>query len=112
MVPSRSADGPANTIGKQVPVPRRSDDGYTAEAARERLEFLRARTRAALEHVSRCSFDAGLVRGNVEQFIGVAQVPIGIAGPLLVDRQPGMGRGPRSPRTEPAVGRDVAADGR
>lgn len=79
------------TIGQRVPVPRHRDDDYTAEAARERLEFLRARTGIALEHVSSYSFDPALVKGNVEQFVGVAQVPIGVAGPLLVDGEHAQG---------------------
>ena len=79
------------TIAQRVPVPRHGDDDYTGEAARERLEFLRERTGASLEHVSSYSFDPGLVRGNVEQFVGVAQVPIGIAGPLLVDGEHAQG---------------------
>ena len=79
------------TIGQRVPVPRHRDDDYTAEAARERGEFLRAHTGVTLEHVSSYSFDPALVRGNVEHFVGVAQVPIGIAGPLLVDGEHARG---------------------
>jgi hydroxymethylglutaryl-CoA reductase len=79
------------TNRERVPVPRRRDGDYTAEAASERLAFLRARTGAALEHVSRYSFDPAVVEGNVEQFVGVAQVPIGIAGPLLVDGEHATG---------------------
>src|SRR5690606_31930062 len=37
-----------------------------------------------VEHVFRYSFDPGTLTGNVESFVGVAQVPIGIAGPLTV----------------------------
>ena len=33
------------------------------------------------------SFDPSTLSGNVEQFLGVAQVPIGLAGPLLVPGQ-------------------------
>jgi Hydroxymethylglutaryl-coenzyme A reductase len=44
-----------------------------------------ARTGARLEHLSRYSFDPSILPGNIEQFTGVAQVPIGIAGPLLVN---------------------------
>jgi hydroxymethylglutaryl-CoA reductase (NADPH) len=68
----------------RAPVPRDPDDDYTPDAARARQEFLRERTGAALEHVASYSFDPDVLRGNVEQFTGVAQVPIGVAGPLLV----------------------------
>ncbi len=45
----------------------------------------------ALEHVSHYSFDPAILPGNVEHFTGVAQVPIGIAGPLLVDGEHAQG---------------------
>ena len=37
------------------------------------------------EHLTSYSFDPAMLAGNIENFVGVAQVPIGIAGPLLVD---------------------------
>jgi hydroxymethylglutaryl-CoA reductase (NADPH) len=41
--------------------------------------------------VSSYSFEPSLVAGNVEQFVGVAQVPIGLAGPLLVNGEHAQG---------------------
>ena len=41
--------------------------------------------------MSSYSFDPQQVRGNVEHFTGVAQVPIGIAGPLLVNGEHAQG---------------------
>src|ERR671936_737283 len=72
------------SIENREPVPRDPENDYTREAAAMRREFLRERTGAELDHVASFSFDAGVLPGNVEQFIGVAQVPIGVAGPLLV----------------------------
>ena len=51
-------------------------------AARRR--FARDLTGATLEHVGHYSVDPIELAGNTENFIGVAQVPIGIAGPLHV----------------------------
>ena len=65
-------------------IPRSPNDDYTTEAAGDRREFLRERTGVALEHVAEGSFDPALAQGNIENFIGVAQVPLGVAGPLLV----------------------------
>src|SRR5436190_14578191 len=76
---------------QRVPVPRDRENDYTPEAARARQEFVRERTGAELEHVSSYSFDPGVLTGNVEQFLGVAQVPIGLAGPLLVDGEHAQG---------------------
>jgi hydroxymethylglutaryl-CoA reductase (NADPH) len=72
-------------------IPRDRDDDYTAGAAAARREFLREQTGVALEHVSQGSFDPAILPGNVEHFTGVAQVPIGIAGPLLVDGEHAQG---------------------
>src|SRR2546423_12649989 len=78
------------TAAGRVPVPRDRENDYTREAAERRREFVQERCGASLEHVSSHSFDPSVVSGNVEQFIGVAQVPIGLAGPLL-------GNGERAP---------------
>ena len=75
----------------RVPVPRDRDDDYTAEAAQARRTFAEERSGASLEHVSSYSFDPSTLRGNVEHFVGVAQVPIGLAGPLLVDGEHAQG---------------------
>src|ERR671927_1272335 len=75
----------------RVPVPRDREDDYTREAAEARREFAEERTGASLEHVSSYSFDPGVLTGNVEQFVGVAQVPIGLAGPLLVNGEHAQG---------------------
>lgn len=57
---------------------------YGPDAAFERRAFLKAETGADLSHVAQYSFDPATVAGNIENFIGVAQVPIGIAGPLRI----------------------------
>ncbi len=75
----------ATSSNGRVPVPRDRENDYTPEAARARAEFARERTGASLEHVQSYSFDPAVLTGNVEHFVGVAQVPIGLAGPLLVD---------------------------
>jgi hydroxymethylglutaryl-CoA reductase (NADPH) len=72
-------------------IPRDRDDDYTREAAEARTDFLREQTGIELEHVPSYSFDPKLTAGNVEQFVGVAQVPIGLAGPLLVNGEHAQG---------------------
>jgi hydroxymethylglutaryl-CoA reductase (NADPH) len=79
------------TRRERVPVPRDRENDYTREAALRRREFAEERTGASLEHVSSYSFDPGVLTGNVEHFIGVAQVPIGLAGPLLVNGEHAQG---------------------
>jgi len=72
-------------------IPRESDDDYTSGAAAARRAFLQEQTGVALEHLARYSFDASVLPGNIEHFTGVAQVPVGIAGPLLVDGEHAQG---------------------
>ena len=65
-------------------VPRDPDDDYTRDAAATRRAFLTERTGTDLSHVEQFSLDPAVLPGNVENFIGVAQVPVGVAGPLVV----------------------------
>jgi hydroxymethylglutaryl-CoA reductase (NADPH) len=76
---------------KRKKIPRDRENDYTFEAAAARRAFLSEQTGVSLEHVSQYSFDPSILPGNVEHFTGVAQVPIGIAGPLLVDGEHAQG---------------------
>ena len=79
---------PAPPPRREIP---RQDDDYTAAAARRRRAFLTEITGAAPEHLGRYSFDPAVLDGNIENFVGVAQVPVGVAGPLLVDGEHARG---------------------
>ncbi len=70
----------AAPAGKKIP--RDATDDYSPEAIRARQAFVEEFAGSPLDHVKRFSFDPHLLRGNVEHFTGVAQVPIGFAGPL------------------------------
>ena len=72
-------------------VPRHEDDDYTRSAADARRNFLHERSGSPLEHVAGYSFDPSEAIGNVEHFIGAAQVPLGIAGPLHVNGEHAQG---------------------
>jgi len=72
-------------------IPRDLVNDYTPGATEARRVFLRAQTGVGLEHVSHYSFDPSILPGNIEHFTGVAQVPIGIAGPLLVNGEHAQG---------------------
>ncbi|HEY2006297.1 MAG TPA: hydroxymethylglutaryl-CoA reductase [Solirubrobacteraceae bacterium] len=81
----------ATADGQRVPVPRDRENDYTREAVAQRAEFVRERTGTKLDHVAQYSFDPAIVGGNIEHFIGVAQVPVGLAGPLLVNGEHAQG---------------------
>jgi hydroxymethylglutaryl-CoA reductase (NADPH) len=71
-------------IGAADLVPRGKGQGYGREQVARRREWLAARIGASFGHTAASSFDTELMRGNIENTIGVAQVPLGVAGPLLV----------------------------
>ncbi|MEO1014043.1 MAG: hydroxymethylglutaryl-CoA reductase [Pseudomonadota bacterium] len=72
-------------------VPRITDNDYTDDAARIRREFAEEQTGAKLTHVGSGTVDAGALPGNIENFVGVAQVPMGLAGPLRVNGEHAQG---------------------
>jgi hydroxymethylglutaryl-CoA reductase (NADPH) len=78
-------------MSDRAPIPRDPGNDYTPEMAERRAEFLREKTGAALNHVRRSSFDPAVLPGNIENFIGVAQVPIGLAGPLRINGEHAQG---------------------
>ncbi len=65
---------------------------YTREAARSRLAFIRQQTGAATKHIDQYSLDPSALPGNIELFSGVAQVPLGFAGPLLIQGENAKGQ--------------------
>jgi hydroxymethylglutaryl-CoA reductase (NADPH) len=72
-------------------IPRDAADDYAPEAITRRQEFARERSDSALRHTSNYSLDPGSLPGNIENFFGVAQVPMGLAGPLLVNGEHAQG---------------------
>ena len=71
-------------MSRADPVPRSKDNDYTAEQAAERRDFATSKTGASLDTVASYSIDPELTRGNIENFIGAVQMPLGLAGPLRV----------------------------
>jgi hydroxymethylglutaryl-CoA reductase (NADPH) len=68
-----------------VPYDKNRDRDDAPESIATRRRFVEEHSGARLEHVSRFSFEPTLTRNNVENFTGVAQVPLGFAGPLRVN---------------------------
>lgn len=72
-------------------LPRSREDDYTREMAEQRKDFVQNETGADLSHLSSYSFDPNILPGNIENFTGVAQVPIGFAGPMRVNGEYAQG---------------------
>jgi hydroxymethylglutaryl-CoA reductase (NADPH) len=72
-------------------ITRELEDDYTREAASERLRAASEATGASLDHIGSYCFDPEEARGNIENFAGATQVPLGLAGPLLVNGEHAQG---------------------
>jgi hydroxymethylglutaryl-CoA reductase (NADPH) len=81
-----AADKPHRTA-----IPYDKGDDYGPEAIAARRRFVEDYAATRLEHVGHYSFDPQITRGNVENFTGVAQVPIGFVGPIKVDGEHAQG---------------------
>lgn len=65
-------------------VPRFAKQGFDAESVADRRRWIERRTGGSLTHVGSYSIAAGEMRGNIENPVGAVQVPVGLAGPLLI----------------------------
>ncbi|MFL5884578.1 MAG: phosphotransferase [Thermoleophilaceae bacterium] len=75
-----------------APVPRADDEHpgqipakgqYTEDARVKRLDWLRKHSTTALESVGETRLDARKLTGNIENFVGGVEIPVGLAGPML-----------------------------
>jgi hydroxymethylglutaryl-CoA reductase (NADPH) len=72
-------------------LPYQKENDYTPEMATKRREFIKEVTGADMKHVSSFSFDTDVLPGNIENFIGVAQIPMGVAGPIKINGEHAQG---------------------
>jgi hydroxymethylglutaryl-CoA reductase (NADPH) len=74
-----------SSISRADLIPNLKGIDYTHQAAESRREWLSLKTGASLKHIGVFSEAPENMKGNIENFIGVAQIPIGIAGPLRIN---------------------------
>jgi len=65
-------------------VPKFGKSDYEKESVDKKREWLSQIAGSELKHIGCYSEDPKNMKGNVENLIGVAQVPLGITGPLLI----------------------------
>jgi hydroxymethylglutaryl-CoA reductase (NADPH) len=74
-----------------VRVPRNAQDDYHPTIIQERQRFVEQFSGFSPQHIQHYSFDPHTTRGNIENFTGVAQVPLGFAGPLHIEGEHAQG---------------------
>lgn len=72
-------------------IPRSGENDYDPEIIERRQRFLEEKTGATLRHTKSYTFDPSSMAGNCEHLFGVAQLPIGVAGPLVVNGEHAQG---------------------
>ena len=72
-------------------IPRNKENDYSETMAQQRRDFASKITSSSLDNIGHYSIDPAVTAGNIENFIGVAQVPLGLIGPLLVNGEHAQG---------------------
>ncbi len=78
-------------VEERLHIPRDANDDYSPQIIQKRQAFIEKFIGHPLEHIKHYSFDSHLVKGNIENFTGVAQIPIGFAGPLRINGEHAQG---------------------
>lgn len=66
-------------------IPRNRKNDHTDEMAQTRRDFLKEKTGADLKYTGEYSVSPEALPGNIENFIGIVQMPVGIAGPVQIN---------------------------
>ena len=74
-----------------VRIPRDENDDYNPDIITARQDFVEQSTGAKLNHIRHYSLDPQTLGGNIENFGGVAQIPIGFAGPVKINGEHAQG---------------------
>ena len=72
-------------------IPRISGNNFQPEIIKERQDFIARETGVAIPHIAYSSIDPKSLIGNIENSIGVTQMPLGLAGPILIDGEHAKG---------------------
>lgn len=84
-------DSIAEKLTDRIRIPRDDEDDYKEDIIKTRHHFLNEHTGVTIDHIGKYSFDPKTTKGNIEHFIGAAQIPIGLAGPLHIDGEHAQG---------------------
>jgi len=77
-------DSISSDRSERIKIPYNPENDYSEDIIKERQSFIEGYSGKSFKHIKQHSFDPEVTRGNTENFTGVAQVPLGVAGPLTV----------------------------
>lgn len=72
-------------------IPRNKSNNVSGEIIHARQKFLQKKTKIDFQHLNSFSFSPEITKGNIENFTGVSQIPIGLAGPLKINGEHAKG---------------------
>ncbi len=72
-------------------IPRDIINDFSEQAIKKRQRYLEQFHSGIVNHIANYSVETDKLAGNIENFIGVAQVPIGLAGPIILDGEHAKG---------------------
>ncbi|MCA9925990.1 MAG: hydroxymethylglutaryl-CoA reductase [Anaerolineales bacterium] len=84
-------DAISESNGREVQIPRSRTDDFGEDIIKQRQAFVESFTGQKLEHIPHYSIDPHTTNGNIEHFTGVAQIPIGFAGPMTIHGEHAQG---------------------
>lgn len=72
-------------------IPRDNKNDFAEAIIKERQNFVESYSGKKYEHLFKYSFDPERTKGNIENFTGVIQVPLGFAGPITINGEHAIG---------------------
>jgi hydroxymethylglutaryl-CoA reductase (NADPH) len=74
-----------------VRIPRDNENDYDERIIKKRQEFVENYSGRKYNHLFNYTFDSQRTQGNIENFTGIIQVPMGLAGPIKVNGEHAKG---------------------
>ncbi|WP_240655366.1 hydroxymethylglutaryl-CoA reductase [Flammeovirga pectinis] len=84
-------DSIATEKDDEIKIPRDDMDDYGEEIIKTRQKFVEDFSGAKVNHIGKYSIDPHELNGNIEHFTGVAQIPLGFAGPVKINGEHAIG---------------------
>ncbi len=72
-------------------IPRDPSNDFHLDVIKQRQQFVEQKTGVKAEKLFSVTEDSKELAGNIEHFIGMAQVPVGLAGPIIINGEHAKG---------------------